>query len=157
MTNRAFKIIKMYKQIFNKTTGEAGFLAKGWSGIAMQWCSAVLILFPFLLPTSLPPPSSPSSLTWMRREQHEGEWKRGSSVLDWGSCAAPLPPPPFFLSSHLFFSHLCAFLSSNCQAVLCQSLLCMSFFDLICFIFLSLPPLWSPPLFPCCSPSFSFI
>lgn len=80
-------------------------LAEGWSSIAVQRCSSIFILFTFLHPTSLPPPSLPppsfpSSLTWMRREQHEGERKkkRGSSVSYWGSCVASLS----FLPSHLF-------------------------------------------------------
>lgn len=75
------------------------FLAEGWSSrIAMQRCSSLLILFPFLLPASPPPPSFPSSLTWMRREKHEGKRKRGSCVPYWGSCAAAHFSPLSFLT-----------------------------------------------------------
>lgn len=60
----------------------------------MQWCSSVLILFTFLLPTSLPPPPH---LTWMQREQHEGKRKRGSSVLLLGQLSCFAVPSFFYL------------------------------------------------------------
>lgn len=100
--------MKFYNLIFNQATGEAGFLPKGWSTIAMQRCSSAWS--PFLLPTPLSPPSFPSSLTWMRREQHEGKQKKrlicfftGAAVLL--CCPFCLPSPSFPLSSsHLSYT-----------------------------------------------------
>lgn len=102
---------------FNRTTGEAGFLAKGWSRIAMQWCSSALILFTFLLPAS---PAS-SLLPFLSHvDAARAAWgetkKRGSSVLFWGSCAAspsPLSPIP----SHLFWAPLQFYLYALFHAV----------------------------------------
>lgn len=75
------------------------FLAPGWSRIAMQWCSAVLILFPFLLPTSLPPPSFPSR--GCGESNMRGNEKEAHLFL---TGAAVQPQCPLFLPSLLTYS-----------------------------------------------------
>lgn len=110
---RSFKCILFFHPLlalsstYDSKTADAWCDAKGWNRIARQWCSLVLIPYTFLLPASLPPPSLPSFLTWMRRVQHEWEIKKNKYKK---SLICSLSP--FFPSPHpTYAAHLCFFVA----------------------------------------------
>lgn len=116
--------------LFNRSTGEAGFLAKGWSRIAMRWCSSALILFTFLLPASPASSLLPflSHVDAARAAWGETIKKRLICSLLGQLCSLAVPP---------FFDPLSPILGTSAILPLCVVSRCSSavdFFFIVLFL-----------------------